>query len=591
MRAFRVLTLLIIAGCRTLHPYPPLTGRVVDPAGNPVGGAEVRIDGRTVGTTAADGTFSVRCPPSPERVPVTLSAPRFATTTRIFNARATGVINTVVVWPRAAAQRMRVPDGGKLVFPGATITFPTDAFVDATGRRIDGDVDVSLTTIDVTNPRQLASAPGDFTARMRDGSIRNLETFGLFELVAESNGREVKFARGKAATVELDRSRSDRQLPEITPAFTFEPPSGPWVEVASSWQLGGTYTNPTVDEIGYWNVDMPAETTCIKVKVLGCNVVAGTTTVTATGLDYWGTATIKGVDGNGEACLLVKKDARVAIDISSGSLTANQLVVQTPNTVLNDTVCNCPLVTATHLTAAPLNNPQTSLDSSNFSATNNTSIASLNPSPPFGVVWLTSQVAATPSSATLNMSSCSGSACLGRQFKSGEYKSNCFYGYGTYTITMGPLSPEPGLITGFFTYTDHNDGTVNEDLKSGHDEIDIELLDGSVKNCASNEITLHMNYYAKQPSGASGHEQNECVPNVQQTYKIVWKPDKITWHAGTQSWPVLRPAGGEWPTQPGRIFLNLWGNSETDPLASAWTSGPYMGSGNTATFSNLTFVP
>lgn len=231
MRARWLIVLFVLTGCGTMRPGVRLRGTVVDPKGTPVAGAEVMLYGRTVTTTGADGAFSLRLP-ARERVAVTVRAPRFATTTKVFEARSGGGINTVLIWPRAASQRIRGSEGGRLTFPGATIAIPPDTFVDTYGHRVSGDVEISLTAVDLNDKRQVAAAPGNFTARMRDGSIRRLETFGLFELAAESDGRAVEFARGKEATVQLEMRPG---APEEVPSFLFDTTSGLWIQQPTPW--------------------------------------------------------------------------------------------------------------------------------------------------------------------------------------------------------------------------------------------------------------------------------------------------------------------------------------------------------------------
>ena len=68
-----------------------------------------------------------------------------------------------------------------------------------------------------------------------------------------------------------------------------------------------------------------------------------------------------------------------------------------------------------------------------------------------------------------------GADCKGAQHASGEYKTNCFHRYGTYTakITPPPLNSNnenQGIITGFFTFTRNEpnglgDGTIGENRR------------------------------------------------------------------------------------------------------------------------------
>ncbi|HET7436859.1 MAG TPA: carboxypeptidase regulatory-like domain-containing protein [Thermoanaerobaculia bacterium] len=476
MRVRWFIALFVFTACETMRPSAPLRGMVVDPNRVPVAGADVLVEGRTVAVTGADGAFSLRSSPR-ARVAVTVRAPRYTTTTKVLARRSDGGINTVVIWPRAAAQRIRGSDGGRLTFPGAIITIPPNAFVDAYGGRVPGAVDIALTTVDLNNRRQLDAAPGDFTARMRDGSIRRLETFGLFEFAAESDGRALEFARGKAAAVQLEMRAGAR---EAVPAFRFDPPSGLWIQQPTPWQ-GGTVAVPAP---GWWNADDPLTTTCIRVQVLDCKlcdvsdtVVAGAT-VSATGADYTGAVTTDTTDPNDPtdlACLFVKASAHVVLKVAKVTRVGESVEVATPQTLASVCDQSCPL-TVVHLNDAAIA-PQMPLnDSSSWCATNDRANGG-----PFDTVWSDSaaHVSASPSAVTLMMDPCTLANCHSQPYASGEYKSKCFHGYGTYGVTITPPTQQwdttlndsklRGLVTAFFTYTDSHDGTIGDGIPNWHD--------------------------------------------------------------------------------------------------------------------------
>lgn len=243
---------------------------------------------------------------------------------------------------------------------------------------------------------------------------------------------------------------------------------------------------------GWWNSDDPLTTTCIRVKVLDCKVcdatetVATGVTVWATGTDYTGevtTDTTDLIDTNDTACLFVKASssaasAHVVLKVEKGSLTGESVEVTTPSNLLSVCDLNCPL-TVVHLnsTAIASSDPLDAM----WCATNN----GVNGSP-FDTVWLNTQVNAFPSSVTLTIEPCIGANCQNQAYKSGEYKSDCFHGYGRYEVTITPPAQQwnsiavdseiKGLVTAFFTYTYSGDGTAGAGIADWHDEIDIELI-------------------------------------------------------------------------------------------------------------------
>jgi|GEM_PF-2132789 len=618
MRIFRLLMSILFAcvvACRSTNvdPSKSLRGRVVDPAGSPVAGVQVRLAGRNVARTDRYGAFVIRCLPRNDRLAVSFSAPKFMSTTRIYEARSSSDGNVVIMWPRATPARVRASEGGKLEFSGGTIRFPPNAFVDAKGRSVTGEVSVSMSVLDVTDPRQLASVPGDFTARMRDSSIRNLETFGLFELViSDGDGRRVDLARDRAASVELNVPKGRREVPQSVGSFSFDEESGRWVQRAPTWrrQLSTLSTQLTDGSSGgggtpigapssvWWNADQPLETTCMRVEVRGCkhcnnDTIVTTAIVRAHGKDYTGTITHDKTINNGVACLFVKKSAQVILQVIDAQ-TAYNVEVETPSNVASVCDATCDLV-VTHAVGAPLNNAPLN---SGWCATDGANTS------PFNTLFSSAiaNTSATASNVTLTIAPCT-SNCSGKGYVSGEYKTDCFHGYGTYKATIDPPQKPTtgsieGLVTGFFTFTDSSDGTAGPNVANWHDEVDIELVGrdangGDYKpgatnqgGCSTTDLVVHTNYFTKKPWQLP-NQRDYCIPNGVHDYEFDWTATKIEWrYDGIVLRTVMR-TNDDWPTQPGRLYLNLWGTDGTQDGLFAGANAYNFATSRTATFSNI----
>lgn len=345
-------------------PLGSLTARVVDRKGRPVQGVEVKVPDREPVTTNANGEFTLKKLVPTERLAVSFSAKGFVSTTRVYPIRS-GVArlegNVVVIWPRAAAVILKARKGGKVTFDqGGGLTIPPDSLVDKKGRPLIGKVRVSLTYLDVSDPKQIRTAPGDFTARMQDGTIRSLESFGIFEVIVEDDtGRRAELASGKTAALELPIPRSRRgNTPRSVGLFSFEVASGQWLPAGT---LGlsddGLTYNGTISVVNVsWNGDDPLDTTCIRIQLFepgfpthgppaaNCYVEAAGSSYT--GLSYGYT------DANGQLCLLVKLNAQVAIDAHCAPHPTwgipPFLIITTPNIVAGAADCGnlakCPIV-------------------------------------------------------------------------------------------------------------------------------------------------------------------------------------------------------------------------------------------------------
>lgn len=627
--------MVIVKPRPTATPPGPdsVKGRVVDPRNNPVVGAQVRVPGREAVLTDGKGEFNLRGLPAAERLAVSFSAPGFMDTTRIYNSRRSSIgAITVVIWPRAAPVSLDAERGGKLTFPGGTVTFPPRVLVDAAGRAVRGNVRVSFSALDVSDRQQIRSAPGDFTARMRDKKTRRqLETFGVFEVfVEDANGRRANLAPGRKAAVELFIPRALRRtVPASVGLFSFEEESGLWLEEGTLRRtLDRTWFTVSLPSVlPVWNADMVLDTTCIKLKILdrGCDYPSGLPPVLpgayveACGVGYSG---FSGgyTDANGEVCLPVKRNATVSVTAHHPSLTnihSNPIEITTPGHVAKVSDCGnpslCPLAATTHLASANFFDDLNGHDALLWCKSNGfANIGDAN----FNVGWRGDHIEfpgtimrlALNNYATGINDPCSSTStnCSNMPFASGEYRTIGFYGYGTYEATFKTAAPKgDGLVTTFFTHTGQYDDTFDGN-SPWHDEIDIEIL-GRPPNsqpypqgtpCQATDTVMQTNYFVK---GGGFHEHKVCLnfdPSAAyHTYRFVWTANEIKWYVDPAPinpipvWTETRDVVNDepWPTQPGRIYVNLWSGS---PTANNWL-GPftYPGTPIYAEFNSIQHIP
>jgi Carboxypeptidase regulatory-like domain len=387
---FSLSTLLLVAGFTSPADCQPalsastvsISGRVVNDRNEPINGVEVQAQGLRTVRTGRKGNFTLAGPaPSTDRLVVNFSAPSYMANTRVYTAhrisarmrrsiggpavtwgRIAGEGNTVIIWPRASAVTIDAERGGKIAFPnGGGVTLPERALVDSNGRAVKGKVQVRLTYLDVTDRKQLAAAPGDFTARMRDGSISRLESFGIFEIMASDlQGNPVNLLRGSSAKLELPVPRTRRgRPPDRTGLYSFDNGTGRWNDVGTLTIVGTAVYVGTLTALNVpWNSDITDETTCMTVKVVNPfknppNQPEPNAWVNATGVSY-SSSTSGSTDANGIDCLLVKRCAPVMLQAFS-----SQYVywVSVPVTVTSSCVAagpsdcgdltKCPLITVT----------------------------------------------------------------------------------------------------------------------------------------------------------------------------------------------------------------------------------------------------
>ena len=126
-------------------------------------------------------------------------------------------------------------------------------------------------------------------------------------------------------------------------------------------------------------------------------------------------------------------------------------------------------------------------------------------------------------------------------YKSGEYRTKSFFGFGYYEVRMKPAK-NPGIVSSFFTYTGPSDGNP-------WDEIDIEFL-------GKDTTKVQFNWW-KDGQGNNEYYYNLGFDASQSfnTYGFDWKPNSIDFyvngvkvHTGTRNIPQT----------PSKIMMNLW---------------------------------
>lgn len=556
-----LLMLIVLSACATTRSTRAIHGQVVNPSNAPVSGVEVRAPGCAPTTTDANGKFTIERPPSAGRFAVTFRTPRYIETTRVYDTRPNASITDVlVIWPRAVALPLNATRGGMLSFPAGTVTIPPRALVDDRRQPVDGDVRVSFSLFDVMDPRQYRSAPGDFTARMRDNTIRQLETFGVFEIYVEgANGRRLDLRPGQRAEVELTVPEA-LEVPETVGSYLFEAATGLWVERDRFRRIGRRRLRAAISTVqSTWNADDPLITTCL---VFEADCACGSGSTAGFSVDGLGVNYAQSFTAGENQCVNVKTNEKLILTPTHNGMNNAPVEITTPGDLAN---CTAPSGCRTVTFHCPSPNGITApLLSCNDTGWYCADLAT-NPKPPFDVVWKAQMTTFNSNKLTLNLDLC-GSDCDSRTYDAAELQSTCFYGYGLYEVKMQAASG-PGLLTSFFVYTGPHES-------ARQDEIDIEIFGEPGNDGCTTGSTVQFNYFV------DGHEnpQKKCLTfdatqGVYQ-YAFDWRAGHIAWYADANQNGIYEPseelrkvttADGPLPVLPGKIMVNMWAGTTDQP--------------------------
>ncbi|CAK9045261.1 Uncharacterized protein SCF082_LOCUS25594 [Durusdinium trenchii] len=150
----------------------------------------------------------------------------------------------VVLRPLSATATMDPKEGGLVEDPksGSSLTVPKDALAYPDGRPATGPVTLRLSCLDVTDPKALASMPGDFTAQAADGSTVMLESLGAAWINAtDEQGEELQVREGSEMILDLHTTATAnaQKLGATAELWSFDEQSGQWRAEVADLELDG----------------------------------------------------------------------------------------------------------------------------------------------------------------------------------------------------------------------------------------------------------------------------------------------------------------------------------------------------------------
>lgn len=334
--ALASVVLLSLSACgggkNTDTPPPPQTqagivvGQVADAqSGEPIAGVEVKI-GALKATSDASGKYALANVPVGAEVVAQFSktayASNFATVAVTHNRTSVADRRLAKVGVR---QELAAATGGTVSMAGspAQVTLPAAGLVNAaTGAAFSGTVVVEMTPID---PGQ-NTMPGNYRAQ---GEALPIESMGALQVeLRDAGGTLLNLAPGKTATIRIPVPSAVASPPLTIPLFYFKESTGLWVREGTATLAGNPpqqYYEGQVSHFTFWNADQTADT----IYINGC-VVNGAgqpidASVTSTGIDYFGSASVLTTSG-GQFKVAARRNSQVLVAADSGTDSASVAV-------------------------------------------------------------------------------------------------------------------------------------------------------------------------------------------------------------------------------------------------------------------------
>ncbi|MCZ4407296.1 carboxypeptidase-like regulatory domain-containing protein [Cryomorphaceae bacterium 1068] len=157
--------------------------------------------------------------------------------------------------------------GGVVDIPGgASVSFPAGELVTTGGQPYSGEVVVSTTYLDPSDPELMSYMPGSLAAVSEDGEPVGMITYGMVgvELLGATNGQQLQLAGNRKATLTLPLPETHTShAPESISLWYFDETAGIWQEEGEASKQGSSYVGQ-VSHFSFWNCDVSVNTAVLE---------------------------------------------------------------------------------------------------------------------------------------------------------------------------------------------------------------------------------------------------------------------------------------------------------------------------------------
>jgi len=343
-------------------PTSTIKGRVTTPDGAVAPNISVSVDqGATVlATTDADGRFSLALEAGLEYA-IQLSADNVAT--QVVPAKSPVENATVnldfTVIARGAVQSFASSRDGVLTGnDGASVAFAANSFVDSNGDLVTGDIQLTITPVDVANSASLGAFPGEFAGIQSDSTETPIISLGVVEYKFTKDGEALQLDASTGATADIlipiyiptYQDGTAILVGDEIPLWSLNETTGIWLQegtgtvVESEASPTGLAMQATVSHFTWWNCDVSMDagsanvsvtgtstgTAAIQATVLACNIGWRPTTV-ETVINIGETASDLSVPSSCQVCY----SAQLTFDSGETASTLTQCATADPQGIVN----------------------------------------------------------------------------------------------------------------------------------------------------------------------------------------------------------------------------------------------------------------
>jgi PKD domain len=246
-----------------------VTGTITDSAGVALAGVSVKRGSSVLGTSDANGNATVAIPTGTSQT-LMLSKTGYvdqvlALEFPISSNPSVGAFNAVLL-TAGSVQTVNASTGGMLkAEDNAMLQLPAGGLETASGTPVTGDVQVSITPLDISNPDRARAFPGRLEAVTTTGENVGIVSLGMTDFTLTQNGQEVNLKPGSSAKVHIplyanvNLDGSPINLGDTMPLWSMSERTGEWVQegvgVVVDTGNGTRALEATVTHFSIWNGD------------------------------------------------------------------------------------------------------------------------------------------------------------------------------------------------------------------------------------------------------------------------------------------------------------------------------------------------
>ena len=247
-----------------------VVGTITDLNGVGLAGVSIKLGTEVLGSSDTNGKITVSLATG---IPLSLTLSKDGFAENILalefpiGSNASNADFKASLMPRAAAQNLDSSVGGAITgTDNARLELPANALVNSSGTAVSGNVNISLSPIDVNDPKELKSFPGSFEGVQANGSNTGIVTLGTTEFALSQNGERLNLKPGSSAKVRLPiyadskLDGSSLNLGDSIALWSLNEKTGDWVQEGTGVIVdagGGTRAlEATVTHFSWWNADM-----------------------------------------------------------------------------------------------------------------------------------------------------------------------------------------------------------------------------------------------------------------------------------------------------------------------------------------------